>query len=55
MTRQAKVSEAGAGIFLTPSQLRELGYNPETTDAVEYAVTDGAISLSKPERQVTGD
>jgi hypothetical protein len=45
MSREAKVSNAGCGIFLTAAELRTLGVNPDAVDAVEYAVSDGNLSV----------
>lgn len=45
MSRQAKVSNAGCGIFLTADELRAIGVDPDAADAVEYAVSDGGLSI----------
>lgn len=33
----------GACLYLTPEDLRDLGIDPETTDAVEFHVSDGHL------------
>ena len=47
--RQAKVSNAGCGIFLTGDELRTLGVDPDAVDAVEYAVTESGLVVTDPE------
>lgn len=42
-TRQAKVSNAGCGIFLTEADLRALGIDPDAVDTVDYSVTDSGL------------
>ena len=44
--RQAKVSNAGCGIFLTGDELRTLGVDPDAADAVEYAVTESGLVVT---------
>jgi len=46
MSRQAKVSEAGCGIFLTAAELRTLGVDPDAVDAVEYSITDSGVIVA---------
>ena len=45
--RRASVSETGCGIFLTAAELRSLGVDPESTESVDYAVTEGGIVLAE--------
>ena len=49
--RQARVGETGAGIFLTPADLRALGVDPEVADAVGYTVTERGIIVGESERE----
>jgi len=53
--RRARISEAGAGIFLTPADLRCLGVDPEKMESVAYVVEESGIRFAKRERVVTGD
>jgi len=48
-TRQAKVSDAGCGIFLTEAELRALGVDPDAVDTVDYTVTDSGLVLESGE------
>jgi len=45
--RQARVSDAGCGIFLTERELRELGIDPDAVDTVNYTVADSEVVLSE--------
>lgn len=45
MSRDARVSESGCGIFLTAAELRSLGVDPDTATVVEYSVTEDGISI----------
>jgi hypothetical protein len=42
----------GLALFLNERELRNLGIDPEKTDSVAYAVENGEIRLSKPDREV---
>lgn len=46
MSREAKVSNAGCGIFLTATELRTLGVDPDAVDAVEYTVTESGLVMA---------
>lgn len=46
--RQARVSSAGAAIFLTPAELQALGVDPAAVDAVEYRVVQSGIHVGRP-------
>lgn len=48
MSREAKVSNAGCGIFLTATELHTLGVDPDTVDAVEYDVTESGLIVTDP-------
>ncbi|MFC6753363.1 hypothetical protein [Halorubrum tibetense] len=48
MSREAKVSNAGCGIFLTAADLHTLGVDPEAIDAVEYDVTESGLVVTDP-------
>lgn len=48
MSRSARVSDAGCAIFLTPAELRALGIDPATVDAVEYRVAQSGIHVGRP-------
>jgi hypothetical protein len=43
--RSARVSPAGAAVFLTADDLVALGINPETAQQLQYRVVDGDLSL----------
>lgn len=45
MSREARVSNSGCGIFLTAAELRSLGIDPDSIGVVEYAVTEDGISI----------
>ena len=51
-SRQARVSDAGAGLFLTPDELRALGIEPDAGETVTYSIRDGVVQL---EAEETGD
>ena len=57
-SREVRVNRAsdgqplGLALFITARELRSLGVDPENDDRVAYAVEDGEIRLSKPDRQV---
>ena len=59
--RKAKVNRGGDGqplgipLFITASELRSLGIDPEDTDRVAYTVEDGELLLSKPNRTVLAE
>lgn len=44
--RQARVSDAGCGIYLTVEELRLLGINPDVVDTISYDVTDSAVVVT---------
>jgi len=44
--REARVSDAGSGIFLTAEELRTLGINPDIVDHITYSVTDSAVVVT---------
>lgn len=44
--REARVSEAGSGIFLTTEELQTLGVNPDVVDYITYSVTDSAVVVT---------
>jgi hypothetical protein len=46
MSREARVSKAGCGIFLTAGDLRTLGVNPDELETVEYAVTESGLVVT---------
>jgi len=46
--RTAKVSEAGASVFLTPEELRDAGINPTEEHQLSYVLEGNSIQL-KPE------
>lgn len=46
MSREAKVSNAGCGIFLTAAELHTLGVDPDAVDAVEYDVTESGLIVT---------
>lgn len=50
--REAQVSAAGVGLFLTPEELRTLGINPDETDSISYIVRDGRIRVAQPAAKV---
>jgi hypothetical protein len=52
VTRDGDGEPIGCAVFLTGRQLRDLGLVPETTDAIEYVVTDGEIHLVAPNPEV---
>jgi hypothetical protein len=60
-SRKARVNRAGDGeplglaLFITTCELRSLGIDLEDTDRVAYAVEDGEIRLSKPDRTVLAE
>jgi hypothetical protein len=60
-SRKARVSRAadgralGLSLFITARELRSLGIDLEDTDRVAYAVEDGEIRLSKPDRTVLAE
>lgn len=43
--REARVSNSGCGIFLTDSELRVLGIDPDNSDCVTYSVTESGVSV----------
>jgi len=43
--RAARVSPAGAAVFLTSADLEELGVDPETVESIAYSVRDGDLRL----------
>jgi len=43
--RTARVSRAGAGLFVTYAELREAGVNPDDGE-VSYEIDDGEIRLN---------
>jgi hypothetical protein len=47
MSREAKVSNAGCGIFLTAAELHTLGVDPDAADAVEYDITESGLTVAE--------
>lgn len=47
MSREAKVSNAGCGIFLTAAELHTLGVDPDAVDAVEYDITESGLTVAE--------
>jgi len=48
--RSARVSEAGAAVFLTAEDLVALGITPETAQQLQYRVVDGRLCLNGEEQ-----
>lgn len=46
MSREARVSELGCGIFLTADEIRAIGVDPDDVDAVEYAVIESGLIVT---------
>lgn len=44
-SREARVSDAGAAIFLAPGELEALGFDPKRVDRLEYGIENGEIRL----------
>jgi hypothetical protein len=47
--RQARVSDSGCGIYLTPGELRTLGVDPEDADQLAYTVTESGLIVAEPD------
>lgn len=51
MSRQAKVSNSGCGIFLSRADLKALGINPENADTVNYRIFEDRIVVQEVENE----
>ena len=47
-TRKASISRSGAAVFLTETDLQEIGINPDS-DSLSYEIEEGQITLTNGE------